>query len=318
LDTPGLLSLALPVFNGAQYLALTLDNLRAQRFANWELLVCDNASTDETAAIVARYAKTDPRIRYVRHDHNLGLAPNHNYGFHNTTGEFFAWVHADNAYHPDYFGACVEYLTHDPTVSCVHSKTISIDDAGVHQKTWDEGLRGDSADVATRYYDLTKYDHMCFAMLGVSRRSMLRQTKLHAPFDGADQLTIVELALRGRVVQLDRPLFFHREHSGRVNRQAPSVRARYVIIDPAWRGRVPFPAINLGYQYVTAVWRAPLSRIDKVRCWAQLTGWLRVNWVRMLRALARGCIEYLRLGLSRIRNLLQRRPGRHLGSDRTI
>jgi hypothetical protein len=316
LDTLGLLSLALPVYNGEQYLALALDSVQAQSFANWQLLVCDNASTDGTAAIVAQYAKTDPRIRYVRHDHNIGLAPNHNYGFQHTNGEFFAWVHADNAYHPDYFGACIQQLTRDPTASCVHSRTISIDEAGVHGKTWNEGLRGDSPDVATRFHDFTKYDHMCFALFGVARRSLLRQTKLHAPFESGDHLEIVELALRGRVVQLERPLFYHREHAGRIFRQMPSARARYIMIDPAWSGRVPFPVINLGYQYVAAVQRAPLSPIDKLRCWAQLTGWLRVNWVRILRTLARGGIEYLRLGLSRIRTTASAESAS--GSDRRM
>jgi hypothetical protein len=155
-------------------------------------------------------------------------------------------------------------------------------------------------------------------MFGVGRRSVMCQTKLHAPFDGGDNLAIVEMALRGRVVQLERLLFYHREHSGRLFRQAPSARVRYAMIDPSWSGRVPFPVINLGYQYATAVQRAPLSPIDKLRCWAQLTGWLRVNWVRILRTLARGSIEYLRIGLSRIRNLLRRLPGRHLGSDRRM
>jgi hypothetical protein len=296
-----LLSLALPVYNGERYLAAALDSLQAQTLTHWELLVCDNASTDGTGEIVARYAAADPRIRYVRHERNLGSAANHNYGFHHTTGEFFAWVHADNLYHPDYFAACVEHLTHDPTASCVHTRTVSMDEAGTHGKVWDEGLRGDSPDVAVRYRDFTEHDHMCFAFFGVARRSTLRQTKLHPPYDCADRLLIVDLALRGRVVQLDRPLFYHREHAGRIMRQAPSARARYALIDPSWRGRVPFPVVNVGWQYASAVAGAPLSPAAKLRCWAQLPAWVRVNWLRVLRTVARGGVEYARLGVHALR-----------------
>lgn len=295
------LGLALPVYNGERFLAEALESVLAQEFTDWELLVCDNGSTDRTGEIARKYAAADSRIRYVCHERNIGLAPNHTYGFHHTGGEFFAWVHADNRYHPDYFARCVAELRADPSVSCVHATAQEIDPEGRLGRVWREGLRCDDPDVAVRFRDLTEPDHMCFAFFGVARRAVLADTKLLASFDSADNLTIVELALRGRIRVLDEPLFLHREHPNRVIRQVPSARSRYLVFDPAWQGRVPFPIVNIGRQFALAVLRAPISTRDKVRCLAELRGWLRVNWLRILRTCARGGLEYARLAAGAVR-----------------
>ena len=73
------LSIGLPVYNGENYLAESLDALLGQSYEDFELIISDNASTDGTADICRRYAKQDSRIRYVRQPRNIGCAPNHNF-----------------------------------------------------------------------------------------------------------------------------------------------------------------------------------------------------------------------------------------------
>ncbi|GAA3554070.1 glycosyltransferase family 2 protein [Amycolatopsis ultiminotia] len=292
-----LLSLAMPVHNSERFLAEALDSIRAQDFPGWRLLICDNASTDRTEVIAKEYCVLDERISYVRHERNLGAARNHNYGFHHTDGDYFAWVHGDNVYLPTYFSRCLAELRAHPEASCAHTVAVDIDVEGNRTHRWDEHLRADHADVALRFRDLTERDHMCFAWFGVVDRDLLAQTSLHAPFDSADRLEIVELALRGPIRLIDEELFRHREHPGRIMRQAPTARSRYLILDPEWRGRIPFPVLNIGRQYVLAVLRAPLPTRDKVRCLLQLRGWLRTNWKRILRTLARGGYEYAKLAV---------------------
>jgi len=300
------LSLAMPVYNSERFLAEALDSLIGQDFADWRLLICDNASTDSTGVIAKEYADRDARIGYVRHERNLGAAGNHNYGFHHTDGEYFAWVHGDNVYEPSYFRRCLEELGSHPEASCAHSVAVDIDVDGTRLRRWDEGLRSASSDVALRFRDLTEFDHMCFAWFGVVRRDVMATTSLHASFDSADRLTIVELALRGPIRLIDEELFLHREHPGRIMRLAPTARSRYLILDPSWTGRIPFPILNIGRQYVRAVLRSELSTSDKIRCVAQMRGWLRTNWVRVLRTIARGGFEYAKLAASSVRGA---RPG---------
>lgn len=293
--TPPVLSLSLPVYNAERYLAETLDNVLAGEFTDWHLVICDNASTDATAVIAKQYCAADPRISYLRHEENIGAARNHNAGFAAATGEFHAWVQWDNLYDPTYFARCIATLRAEPLYSCVYAAVQDIDEAGRRLHVWDEGLRDGDPDVAVRFRDLTEHDHMVFQFFGVVRREVLATTSLHASFDSADRLLAVQLALKGPLKRLDDVLFYHREHPHRMMNKAPSARSVYPVLDPRWAGRVPFPVLNIGRQYVRAVLRSDLARRDKIRCLAQMGGWLRTNWVRCLRTIGRGLLEYVRI-----------------------
>ena len=74
-------SIGLPVYNGEDYLAESLEALLGQSYEDFELIISDNASTDGTAEICRRYAEQDSRIRYIRQPRNIGAAPNHNFVF---------------------------------------------------------------------------------------------------------------------------------------------------------------------------------------------------------------------------------------------
>jgi glycosyltransferase involved in cell wall biosynthesis len=71
-------SIGVPVFNGERFLAETLDSLLNQTFSDLEVVISDNASTDQTEEICRAYAAHDARIRYYRNDVNRRAAWNHN------------------------------------------------------------------------------------------------------------------------------------------------------------------------------------------------------------------------------------------------
>ena len=75
------LSIGLPVYNGEEYLAESLDALLGQSYEDFELIISDNASADGTEEICRLYQAKDPRIRYIRLPKNIGAAPNHNFAF---------------------------------------------------------------------------------------------------------------------------------------------------------------------------------------------------------------------------------------------
>ncbi|WNC86000.1 glycosyltransferase family 2 protein [Thermosynechococcus sp. QKsg1] len=89
------LSIGMPVYNGAKFIREALDSLLAQTFTDFELIISDNASTDETEAICREYAAKDKRIRYVRQAQNLGAAANFKYVLDEARGEYFMWAAAD-------------------------------------------------------------------------------------------------------------------------------------------------------------------------------------------------------------------------------
>lgn len=96
-----LISIVLPVYNGAKYLRESIDSVLAQTYTNWELLIVDDCSKDETPAIAQEYVQRDSRIRYYRNEQNLRLPRNLNKGFLLTRGDYLTWTSDDNRFRPE-------------------------------------------------------------------------------------------------------------------------------------------------------------------------------------------------------------------------
>src|ERR1700683_2849172 len=121
------LTSGLPVVHGERYVAESIESLLGQSYTDFELVISDNASTDDTPNICERYAKQDPRIRYYRQPRNRGLAPNHNFCVEQARGAVVKWAAGDDLYHRDLLLRCVEALDERPEAVLVHSYTAMID-----------------------------------------------------------------------------------------------------------------------------------------------------------------------------------------------
>ena len=95
-----LISIVLPVYNGARYLRESIDSVLKQTHTNWELLILDDCSTDETPAIAMEYEKADSRIHYHRNQTNLKLPGNLNAGFRLAKGDYLTWTSDENRVRP--------------------------------------------------------------------------------------------------------------------------------------------------------------------------------------------------------------------------
>lgn len=114
-----LVSIILPSYNSAHFLPHTIDSVLQQDFDDYELLVLDNASTDATPEIVALY--TDPRIRAVRHQVNLGMVGNINYGIDNARGRLAVILCADDHWAPDFLSRSLVYQRMHPGLTFTNS-----------------------------------------------------------------------------------------------------------------------------------------------------------------------------------------------------
>jgi glycosyltransferase involved in cell wall biosynthesis len=95
----------MPVYNGEKYIRDALEALLAQTFTDFELIISDNASNDNTGSICREYATRDARIRYVRQPANKGAFANFQFVLHEAVGEYFMWNAADDFRSRD----CIEY-----------------------------------------------------------------------------------------------------------------------------------------------------------------------------------------------------------------
>jgi len=115
-------SIGVPVYNGGPFIHQALDSLLAQTFTDFELIISDNASTDETEKICKQYEKKDIRIRYVRQSQNRGALWNFNFVLQEAQGEYFMWAAADDLWLPTFVSECYIVLENDASIGFVVTK----------------------------------------------------------------------------------------------------------------------------------------------------------------------------------------------------
>lgn len=130
--TNPLISIIIPAYNYARFLGACIDSVLSQTYDNWELIVIDNGSTDNTAEVLGRY--TDARIRKYRIEINEGPVKAWAMGYGLSRGEFFALLPADDAFTPTKLQRQVEFLRNSPENTCVGTFIEVIDDDGQPDK----------------------------------------------------------------------------------------------------------------------------------------------------------------------------------------
>lgn len=274
-----LVSIGLPVYNGANFLADAIRSVLAQSFTDFQLIISDNASTDRTAELCAELAQRDSRIVYTRNARNLGAAPNYNRAFELATGRYFKWLAHDDRMLPDFLKQTVAALEADDAAVLCNTPIEFIDATGEKIATYPSLL----ADIATlpasgRFAALVLRNHPCADIFSLFRRSALEGSLLHATFHGADRALLAQMALRGRMIQLTEPQFQMREHPGRYTRQVASAKERRKWHDTTGHGAHSLPTLRLYREYLRMVRDEPLDPAERRRCYAVLAQWWFRNW----------------------------------------
>lgn len=125
-----IVSIVLPSYNGAKYIQESIDSVLGQTFPSWELILVDDCSTDETAAIAASYAAKDSRIRVIHNAVNQRLPRSLNIGFREARGKYLTWTSDDNRYLPRAIEVMVRALDVDPATPMVCAAMDYIDASG--------------------------------------------------------------------------------------------------------------------------------------------------------------------------------------------
>lgn len=123
-----LVSIVLPTYNGCKYLRQSIESCLNQTYKNIELIVVDDGSTDATAEVVKSYQ--DKKIKYLRHEKNLGLPHALNTGFSKAKGEYLTWTSDDNYYTKDAIEVMTNFLNKKKDVGLVYADCYVIDEKG--------------------------------------------------------------------------------------------------------------------------------------------------------------------------------------------
>lgn len=127
-ETKPLVSIGLPVYNGARYARRALDQLLAQDYENFELIISDNASTDETWEICSEYAARDSRIRLYANERNLGARSNFEIVLRLARGRYFMWAGIDDGWQASFVQTLVDELERHADAGVAMSAIELVDD----------------------------------------------------------------------------------------------------------------------------------------------------------------------------------------------
>ena len=118
------------VYNGGRFLSEALDSLLNQDFQDFELIISDNASTDNTAEICKRYLEKDNKIKYYRNEVNIGAEANFNKLINYATAPYFMWAACDDIRESSYITELVKIMESDKSIVLAFSDFDIIDGNG--------------------------------------------------------------------------------------------------------------------------------------------------------------------------------------------
>jgi glycosyltransferase involved in cell wall biosynthesis len=124
------LTVLMSVYNGQQYLGQAIESILNQTFRDFEFLIIDDGSTDQSASIVQKFADLDPRIRVIQQAQNIGLTKALNLGIREAAGEYIARQDCDDISYPDRLQKALTALDAHPNLAFVTSSFHLIDAEG--------------------------------------------------------------------------------------------------------------------------------------------------------------------------------------------
>ena len=121
-------SIIMPVYNGEEYVEVAIDSIRNQSYKNWELILINDGSTDNTENIINQYA--DSRLKYIKNETNLGLIATLNKAISFCDGEYIARMDADDICEKERLSKQVNFLDKNPSIAMCGTNAIVIDEHG--------------------------------------------------------------------------------------------------------------------------------------------------------------------------------------------
>ena len=196
-----LVSVGLPVRNGADRVTTAIRSVLEQDHADLELVVSDNASTDGTEDVCRDLARSDPRVRYVRQPLDLGILGNFRATIRLSTGTYFRWIGDDDLIDPTYLTRCLEAFRQHPEALLVTTQIEYVAADGTTSSTTSyDGAALASPDPVVRLQAILHYLNQSYLTVDPLYAMMRRQQVLAIPRRNAlreDELFATRLAVAG-------------------------------------------------------------------------------------------------------------------------
>lgn len=277
-------SLGLPVYNGENYLPQAINAVLAQTYKDYELIISDNGSTDNTETLCRAFVEKHPHFTYFRSDKNHGAAWNFNRVFELASGEYFKWVAHDDLMAPSFLTKCVSILDQDSSVVLCYPKAQIIDVDSKVVQNYDVKLDTDSQREGDRFRELVLSGHLCYEIFGLIRADALKKTPLIGSYGHSDGVLLTRLAFQGRFHEIPEYLFYARQHQnqsmGVYKSEHSSGRPDYYKYTQWFNtssksGKIILPNWTILSQYLAALAAARIPMKERLSCL-----WTTVRWTK--------------------------------------
>jgi glycosyltransferase involved in cell wall biosynthesis len=263
-------SVGLPVYNGEKFVKQALDSLLNQDFDGFEIILCDNASTDATEEICRAYAAQDRRIRYYRNDSNIGAAPNYRRVFQLAHGEYFKWFAHDDICLPTFLSRCYATMRAAPAdVALVYPLCQFIGEFGEVLPARSDSLASPFERPYRRLARVIARVSWGGPFWGLVRPDYIRRTRLAYSVSYWDDLLLAELALLGKFREIPEVLFQVRSYPGNAVALASQEQGTVVVHNPGKANRKTRRTLT-AWTDPSAAGRPLWLPIHEERCWEYL------------------------------------------------
>lgn len=232
-------SIGMPVYNGEKYIKEALDSLLTQTFTDFELIISDNCSTDNTREICQTYAIKDSRIKYIRQQENIGVALNFEFVLNMAQAEYFTWAASDDFWSENWIELLYNIVSEHQNVA-VFGKVLTVNKSSQTIKHLADKQKYNFA--GTKFIRRVKYfltpESMGKAnvIYGIYRTQVLR--KINILSYRYDYILIFDLLYYLEIKSVPNTFLFKRLHDEAVGNQP-------CIMNPYWKRFEKFVPISL-------------------------------------------------------------------------
>lgn len=240
------ISILMGVHNGQQFLREAVDSVLAQTYRDFELLICNDGSADDTPRLLEEYARKDARVRVLTNEKNIGLAASLNRCIQEARGEYLARMDADDKCLPERFARQVAYLDSHPEVAVVGTGAYFMDDNSVVY-----GQRACAREEIIALADAVKAAqliHPTVMMRADAVRAVDGYTVNELTTRAEDYDLWCKLCMAGKaLVRLPDKLLCYREDSANVSRRKYRYRIQEAKLKNHWRKKAGMPLSFVRY-----------------------------------------------------------------------
>ena len=220
-DTPRI-SVCIPTFNRGHFLPAALESVFGQTRRDWEIVVCDDGSSDDSASVVQSF-RGEARLRYIRHERNLGVSAARNSCLRAARGDYIAWLDSDDVYLPEMLEVQAGVLDQRPEVGLVHGAFDVIDSAGNRLPAWRWPFEEDTVEPGVQAFAELSLENYIAAPTVVVRRACHERA---GPYpegrrtaSSTDWEMWLRVALTGDVAYSARVVANYRQHASSISAQ---------------------------------------------------------------------------------------------------